>query len=121
MEAVITHRIRSTVFVSVAVLIGTTQLVFAQQDFFDCSRFMGSGSFGWWWLFGPLTMLVFLALGVAVVVLIVRAMSSGQSAKAMPLPGSGSSPLDILKERFARGEIDQEEYEQRREVLDRGA
>jgi len=30
----------------------------------------------------------------------------------------GRDALDILKERFARGEIDQTEYEQRRRLLD---
>ena len=29
----------------------------------------------------------------------------------------GRMPLDILKERFARGEIDKDEYEERRRVL----
>ncbi|WP_018616980.1 SHOCT domain-containing protein [Segetibacter koreensis] len=30
------------------------------------------------------------------------------------------SPLDILKKRFARGEINKEEYEERRRVLEQG-
>jgi putative membrane protein len=33
--------------------------------------------------------------------------------------GRGSSALDILEERFARGEIDQNEFEQKRKVLTR--
>jgi putative membrane protein len=61
-----------------------------------------------------LGMLLFLALIVVGIVLLLR-------------PTVGSEPrrehdraLEILNERFARGEIDREEYEERRRVLESG-
>jgi putative membrane protein len=71
---------------------------------------------GWWMFLGPLMMIVFIAAIVAAVVLIVRWL--GGSYGAAPLSPPGKAPLDILKERFARGEIDKEEFEERRRVLD---
>jgi putative membrane protein len=35
------------------------------------------------------------------------------------LPPSKKTPLDLLKGRFARGEIDKEEYEERRRILEK--
>ena len=63
-------------------------------------------------------MIVMLALAIAVVVLLVRWLAgpwhSLQPPHHMP---PGRTPLDILKERFARGEIDKDEFEERRRVL----
>ncbi len=65
------------------------------------------------WIFGPLMMILFLGLIVAVVVLIVRWLGGmGGGAGARP-----KAAQDILEERFARGEIDKEEFEQRRQAL----
>jgi putative membrane protein len=79
---------------------------------------MGWGG-GWYgMIFGPLFMILFLAVLVAVVVLLVRWLG-GPSQGAYPphqLPPA-RTPLDILKERFARGEIDKAEFEDRRRVL----
>jgi putative membrane protein len=47
------------------------------------------------------------------VVLIVRWLGVGAGGQAP----AGKVPLDILKERFARGEIDKAEFEDRRRVL----
>lgn len=74
------------------------------------------GGGGWAGLFlGPLFMILVLALVIALAVLIVRWL--GGASQGMPPPPPGRAPLDILKERFARGEIDEAEYESRRRVL----
>ena len=70
------------------------------------------------WFMGPFMMIIFLVIVVVVVLLLVRWLGGhglGQSGPHHPLPGR--SPLDILKERFAKGEIDKEEFEERRRVL----
>lgn len=67
---------------------------------------------GWWGFGMGLVWLVFLGLVVTGVVLVIRGSSEGTSDR-----GRGSSALDILDERFARGEIDREEYEERKRVL----
>jgi putative membrane protein len=70
---------------------------------------------GVWWGFGMMLMsLLFLALIAVGVVLVVRSFS--HSGQASPR-SDGSRALDILDERFARGEIDQQEYEERRHTL----
>ena len=68
------------------------------------------------WIFGPVMMILFVALAVAVVVLVVRWLGGvgggGGGAGARP-----KAALDILEERFARGEIDKDEFEARRQAL----
>jgi len=62
--------------------------------------------------FGAGVMLVFWVIVILLVVLAVRwLMDHGGLQKKTPA-------LDILKERLARGEIDPEEYEARRKVLE---
>jgi putative membrane protein len=66
-------------------------------------------------IFGPLFMILILALVIAVAVLLVRGLGgSWQGTKQAP---PGRTPLDILKARFAGGEISKEEFEERRRVL----
>ncbi|NIA71213.1 SHOCT domain-containing protein [Pelagibius litoralis] len=66
-------------------------------------------------IFGPLMMIAFLAVVVVLVVLAIRWVSGAGHVAAA---GAGRmSALDVLKDRFARGEIDKQEYEERRRVL----
>ena len=65
--------------------------------------------------FGPLFMIVALAALVAAIVFAVRWL--GGPPGRGPLPPHEKSPLDILKERFAKGEIDKAEFEDRGRAL----
>jgi putative membrane protein len=97
---------------------------FAQQpesNRYDCgSAMMGWGG-GWYaMIFGPLFMILGLAVAIAVAAVIVRGF--GGAWQWTPPPPSHQMPpartaLDILKERYARGEIDKAEFEERRRVL----
>ena len=73
---------------------------------------------GWFFPFlGPVMMLGFFAVAVIVVVLIVRWLGGTVHGGHTPHWPPGRTPLDLLKERFARGEIDASEYEERRRIL----
>ncbi len=77
----------------------------------------GGGDWGHM-IFGPLMMLVFVAVVIVVVVLAIRWLGGARhSAAAGSEPRSEKTPIDILEERFASGEIDQDEFEERRRIL----
>lgn len=72
---------------------------------------------GWGWggmVFGPLMMIVLIAVVVVVIVLVMRFMGVGGAGRASP---AGGTALDILESRYARGEIDREEFEERKRIL----
>ncbi len=77
--------------------------------------------YGWDWgwghmIFGGLMMILFWGGIILVVVLAVRWLGGGSSQGAgSQLPGKRA--LEILQERFAKGEIDKEEFEERRRTL----
>jgi putative membrane protein len=67
-------------------------------------------------ILGPLLMILVPVLLIVAVLLAVRRFwpSSTGRSPAQTVP---QTPLDILKERFARGDIDKQEYEERRRIL----
>jgi putative membrane protein len=70
------------------------------------------------WAVGMMFMsFLFVAIIVVGVVLLVR--STSRDGQPLRAPGSDRA-LEILDERFARGEIDQAEYEERRRILTQG-
>ena len=77
--------------------------------------------YGWWdgssvpWygmMLGPIMMIVFIVLTVVIIAWILRAVGFGWQSSP-----PAESPLDVLKRRFARGEIDRDEYEERKKLL----
>ncbi|MFI9081203.1 SHOCT domain-containing protein [Streptomyces sioyaensis] len=79
---------------------------------------------GWGgWIFMALVMVLFWALIIAGVVALVRYVSSSHRGQPGAPPssheaGSGSRRAeDLLAERFARGEIDEDEYKRRITLL----
>ncbi len=68
------------------------------------------GGGGWYgMLLGPL----FMVLAVVAVIVLVRWLVAPPSSQ----PHQVQTPLDILKARFARGDIDKQDYEDRRRIL----
>lgn len=60
---------------------------------------------GWWWIIG-------ITILVAVIWVIVNRTNQQRS-----LQKNEQSAIDVLRDRYARGEIDKEEFEKRKKVL----
>ena len=73
---------------------------------------MGSGM--GWGFGGPYMILVWVVIIVAIVVA-VKSMVGGSSRTDSP---TKKLALDVLKERYARGEIDKDEFEQKKHDLE---
>jgi putative membrane protein len=84
------------------------RMAFVLAQTWDCDDHMGEG---WWWLMG-IGWLLFLAFIGFLGYLLVRHITESRGAQ----PGT-SSAEDVLAERLARGEIDEEEYRRRRDAL----
>lgn len=79
----------------------------AEWDHMDWSHMSGWGWAGW--LMPTLTMLIFLGGLAALIIFLAR----------RPADRSSSTPDRILAERFARGDIDEDEFQQRQRALHR--
>lgn len=66
---------------------------------------MGWGM-GWWWFIG-------IIIFAAIVWMAIKAINNNKGGFNVP----GKSALDILKERYAKGEIGKEEFEERMKNL----
>ncbi len=74
---------------------------------------VGDGA-GWWMLWGGLMMVLFWGAIIALIVWAIQGVTRRESGQIQP-PQTGPSvraPLDIAKERYARGDITREEFEQ---------
>jgi putative membrane protein len=69
--------------------------------------------FGWWG-FGAVFMVLFWGLFIVGLVALVRWLAAGSS----PRQAGKNTAADIVRERYARGEIDRQEYEQKMHDLE---
>ena len=72
----------------------------------------------WWngygpgpWMFGPFMMIVALIIFGAMMFFMMRGVMGGHGRR-------NERALEVLKERFARGEITETEYEERRRIIE---
>jgi len=76
----------------------------------------GYGHMAWgggYGMFGGLMMLVFWGIVIALIVVAVRWFGAQNTSQGNP-----ATPLDILKTRFANGELDEDEFHKRKAALE---
>jgi len=79
--------------------------------------YWGSGMGGFGYLFMAVSMLLFWGLLIAGVVLLVRYVGGDRRPVPPAAPVTGPDPRSVLAERFARGDITEDDYRQRLKVL----
>jgi putative membrane protein len=93
-------------------------------SWWDCMRWWESSG-AWdgttsWLMFLPMMLWPIVVIGG--IVLLVVPLARGSRTETPPAAwhdGRRQTPFDILRERFARGEIDRQEYEDRKALLSR--
>ena len=61
---------------------------------------------GWWWI-----------IGIIIVIAVVWVVIKSMNQKTVSSQSTEKSALDVLKERYAKGEIDKQEFEERKKDL----
>lgn len=77
--------------------------------------YWGDGMGGWAYVLMSVSMVLFWVLVVGGIVLLVRFLGSDRRAPAPP--PDATDPRRVLATRFARGDINEDDYRQRLEVL----
>jgi len=77
------------------------------------------GMGGGWWALMMIAMVIFWAMFVVGVVALLRHYSPRRGEARST--SSTTSAIDIFRERFARGELTEEEYTRRRKLLEEGS
>ena len=74
---------------------------------------------GWGYVLMAIGMAVFWVLVIGGFVALIRAMTTNPTPSNLP-PQAGPTPQQVLADRYARGEIDDEEYTRRLKILNSG-
>lgn len=69
------------------------------------------------WLGGGIMMIVFWVLVIWLAVYLIRGHSKGRHGCGHDMNNKDNTPLNILKERYAKGEIDKKEFEEKKKDL----
>jgi len=97
-------------------MIGLAGEAFAQPRGYGSWDY-GPGMMPWWMMgwFGPIIMVIFWGAVIVALIFLIRWLVT--SPRTGPSPKPEDSALEILKRRYARGEIGKEEFEEKKKDL----
>ena len=105
--------------VFISALLATSLSTLGYSKMLHADTWGGGWHDGWGWghmFFGSLMMLLFWGALIILIIFAVRFIS-GRPARNGDGPAPQKRAIDILEERYARGEIDKEEFEERKQLL----